>query len=191
VGVVWLMGEVLYKAASSSYLFKMKIIRFCYRKVIDASSAGAWEKLVHESTYAEFKMQVQLYNEGNKYKSFGEVLHHNPQAERLHFLVSAAATGYVQQLGGKIPNVLDNLGRHFLTFKQYRFEIINSDIEDKHKHQVAINFFSEPVQWHDTVGTYLLISPLHAEINGDGRQTHLLELMPFLSIYTLKEETNG
>jgi hypothetical protein len=117
------------------------------------------------------------------------VLLNNPAAEQLHFLVSAAATGYVQQLGGKIPGVLDNLGRHFLSFTHFRFEIINSDIERKENHQVAINFFSGPVQWLDTIGNYLLVAAVEGEKTEDGLSTHLLELKPFLGIYTVKEET--
>jgi hypothetical protein len=164
-----------------------KLIRICYRKIIDASAVNGWDKMVHEASYAEFKMQVQLYNEGNKYKTFAEVLVHQPQAAQLHFLVSAAVTGYVQQLNGIVPDVLDNLGRRFLSFTQYRFEIINSDIEKKEHHQIAINFFSEPMVWHSTIDNYLLLSPAGATATEDGLPTHLLELKPFVSIATLNE----
>jgi hypothetical protein len=164
-----------------------RIIRFCYRKVIDASSQGAWEKLVFDSTYTEFRMQAQLYNQGNKYKSFSEILLNNPSAEKLHFLVSAAVTGYVQQLGGKIPDVTDNLGRLFLKFSQYRFEIINSDIDNKTIHQVAINFFSEPIYWHDTIDGYLLVSDTGVEAVENTILTNLVQLQPFLSVYSIKE----
>ena len=67
-----------------------KIIRLCYRKVIDASSSKTWEKYVFDSTYAEFLMQSQYYNQGKKYNSFGELIRNVPGAEKLHFLVSAA-----------------------------------------------------------------------------------------------------
>ena len=42
-----------------------KIIRLCYRKVIDATSSKPWDKYVFENTYAEFLMQapVQLHGQ--------------------------------------------------------------------------------------------------------------------------------
>ena len=134
-----------------------KIIRLCYRKVIDASSSKQWDKYVFESTYAEFLMQAQLYNQEKKYSSFSELMQNAPGAEKLHFLVSASMVGYLQQLDGVVPDILNNLGKHFLKFTDYRFEIINSDIKAKSTHQVAINFFSEPLIWHDTIENYLLV----------------------------------
>jgi hypothetical protein len=166
-----------------------KIIRLCYRKIIDASSQKQWEKLVFESSYTEFRMQAQFYNQEKKYTSFGELLLNVPGSERLHFLVSAAVTGYVQQLNNKIPDILNNLGKHFLAFQQYRFEIINSDINNKEAHQIAINFFSEPLIWQETVNDFLLVSPINTAQDKDGLLTDMVQLQPFLSIYSLKEET--
>ena len=166
-----------------------KIIRLCYRKVIDASSQKTWDKYVFDSTYTEFLMQSQYYNQEKKYSSFGELIQNVPGAEKLHFLVSAAIVGYLKQLDGVMPDILNNLGKHFLQFTGYRFEIINSDIKNKTGHQVAINFFSEPLAWHDTAGGYLLVSPLNGEKNEDGILTDLVQLQSFLSIYSLKEET--
>jgi hypothetical protein len=165
-----------------------KIIRLCYRKVIDASSQKAWDKYVFESSYTEFKMQAQLYNQQKKYNSFGELLQHAPGADKLHFLVSGAVVGYLQQLDGTIPDILNSLGKHFLKFTNYRFEIINSDIQNKASHQVAINFFSEPLVWHDTINNHLLVSPVNAKATEDGVLTDMLELPSFLSIYSLKTE---
>jgi hypothetical protein len=165
-----------------------KIIRICYRKIIDVSSQKPWDKLVFESTYKEFLMQSQFYNQEKKFETFSEMLIHVPAAENLHFLVSASVIGYLQQLGGKIPDIQNKLGRHFLDFKNYRFEIINSGIKNKDNHQVAINFFSEPFTWHDTIGNYLLLSPLHSESNENGVLTDLVQLQPFCSIYSLKTE---
>ena len=166
-----------------------RVIHFCYRKVIDASSKKTWDKYVFESTYTEFLMQAQFYNQEKKYTTFSELQVNVPNADKLHFLVSAAIVGYLQQLGERIPDILNNLGKHFLSFKNYRFEIINSDIKSKTSHQVAINFFSEPMIWHDTIDSYLLVSPLAGEKSDDGILTHLVQLQPFLSIYSIKEET--
>ncbi|MBC6608056.1 hypothetical protein H8B13_14610 [Hymenobacter sp. BT188] len=161
-----------------------RLITLCYRKIIDANASRPWEKMVFEDTYTEFRMQAQLLNQEKKYRSFGELLHYAPGADQLHFLVSAAVRGYVQQLGGLVPDVIDNLGRHFLKFSKFQFEIINSDLLDKARHQVAINFYSEPLMWHDTIGTQLLVS----EAAGVGGEilTNQLSLLPFLSIYSLQ-----
>lgn len=123
-----------------------RTITLCYRKIIDATATRPWDKLVWEDSYAEFRMQAQTFNPGNAYRSFGEILHYVPNAERLHFLVSGAVTGYLHQLNERMPDILNNLGRHFLRFNRFQFELINSDLTDKSKHQVAINFVSEPLR---------------------------------------------
>lgn len=151
------------------------------------SSQKLWDKYVFDSTYKEFLMQSQFYNQEKKYSSFSELLIHVPGAENLHFLVSAAITGYMQQLNGKVPDILDNLGKQVLVFTNYRFEIINSDISNKATHQIAVNFFSEPVKWHDIAGNFLLISASDATVTTDGVLTNMLALQPFLSIYSIKE----
>jgi hypothetical protein len=160
-------------------------IRLCYRKVIDAQSAKPWEKLVFEDSYAEFLMQSQLYNHEKKYSTFSDIITHVPAAERLHFLVSAAVIGYLQQLQGRVPDLVNNLGRLFLPFNNYRFEIINSDLKDKTKHQVAINFFTDHLVWHDTINNQLLVSIPGNTENGQ-ILTELFALPPFVSIYSIK-----
>ena len=167
-----------------------RIIRFCYRKIIDASSQKVWDKYVFESSYKEFLMQVQFYNQEKKYSTFVELLKNVPNAERLHFLVSPSVTGYLQQLNGVIPEVLNSLGNQFLPFKNFKFEIVDSDVKYKSAYRVAINFFSEPMRWHDTIGEQLLVSETEGEKTEDGDLTHLLSLQPSLSIYSLKEEAS-
>jgi hypothetical protein len=166
-----------------------KIIRLCYRKIINTSSLKAWDKNVFESSYAEFLMQAQFYDQEKKYTTFANLLINTPSSDKLHFLVSAAITGYLQQLEGRVPDILNTLEMQFLEFRNYRFEILNSDIKNKATHEVAISFFSEQLVWHDTIDNCLLVSTLHAEKNEEGFLTHLVQLKPFLSIYSIKEET--
>lgn len=162
----------------------MKSIRFCYRKIIDINTSKAWERLVFEDSYTEFKMQEQRFNTAGV-SSFAEMLQHNAAAEQLHFLVSGAALGYVQQLNGKIPDVVNTLGRQFLPFVNFRFEIIHSDITNVAKHKVAINFFSQPVNWIDTIGSTMLLNINHEKENNE-LLTHLLTLQPYLSICSIQ-----
>lgn len=165
----------------------MRIIRLLYRKTIDTSSSRPWEKLVFDNSYTEFLMQAQNYNREKKYTTFGELIHNVPGAEKLHFLVSAAVVGYLKQLDGKVPDILNNTGKLFLPFTNFRFEIINSDLRKKEAHQVAINFISEPLAWYDTIGDRLLVGLGADEAGGDGVLTEMFSLQPFLSIYSLKE----
>lgn len=158
-------------------------ITLCYRKIIDASATRPWDKLVLADSYRELRMQAQYFNQGNKYRTFGELLHYVPAAERLHGLVGGAVVGHLQQLGGLVPDVLDNLGRRFLRFENFHFELINSDLLDPGKHQVAINFFSEPLVWQATVGPYLVATGA-ASASG-AAPVHTFQLQPFVAIHSL------
>lgn len=164
-----------------------RIIRLLYRKVIDANAQKAWERHVFEDSYAEFLLQAQFYNQDKKYNTFGELLTHVPDAEKLHFLVSPAITGYLKQLNGKVPDVLNNIGKHFLPFKNFKFEIINSDLRNKARHQVAVNFLTEPLSWHDTIGNQLLVST-NSDSEDGALLTELFSIPPYLSIHSLKEQ---
>src|SRR5689334_7343192 len=104
-----------------------RIIRLCYRKIIDASATGLWEMHVFEDSYEEFLMQAQFYNQEEKYTSFAQLLQNVKGAEQLHFLVSSAVVGYVKQFNGIIPDITNALDKTFLPFTNFRFEIIASD----------------------------------------------------------------
>ena len=158
----------------------MKTISLCYRKIITSSSGAPWDKLVFEDSYQEFKMLVQYFNKDKKYQTFAELIRNVPGAEKLHFLVSASVSGYVAQLNNCIPDIADNLGKRFLQFKNFSFEIINSHINNISKHQVAVNFFSEKLLLHEVIGEYLLLSDLEQQENV--YETHLLKIVPYLSI---------
>jgi len=162
-----------------------RIIRLCYRKIIDNSSTSTWEKYVFDDSYTEFMMQFQFYNQKKEYTTFSQVITKVPGSEKLHFLVSTAIVGYIKQLNGIVPDVLNNSGKHFLPFKNFRFEIINSDVTDRSRHKVAVNFFSDPLIWHDTIGSQLLVS------TGDKKDeeeilTEMFSIQPLLSIYSIR-----
>lgn len=165
------------------------VIRICYRKIIDASATAAWDRQVREACYAEYRMQAQFFNTGKKYNLFSELLAAEKGAAQLHFLVSAAATGYLQQLGAKMPDLLDNLGLPFLDFTHFRFEIVEADSRDASRFRCAIYFFSQPLHWHATIDGYLLLAVTKQQANPDGRHTHLFRLPPFVSIYSIQTDT--
>lgn len=164
----------------------MRRVILCYRKLLDAQSARPWDQLVFADSYRELRLQAQFFNPEGRHRTFGELLHHVPAAERLHGLVSGAVVGYLRQLNGLVPDLADNLGRRFLKFENFRFEIINSDLQDQSQHRVAINFFTDPLYWHEpALGPFLLLSAAPPdEITGE-QLTHLLQLQPFVAIHAL------
>ncbi|MBJ6143811.1 hypothetical protein [Hymenobacter sp. BT559] len=163
-----------------------RVITLAYRKVLDATASKPWDKLVLVDSYRELRMQAQLYNPGGQYRTFGELLHYVPGADKLHFLVGGSIGGYVQQLKGVVPDIVNNVGRYFLKFTRYQFELINSDLHDQSKHQVAITFYAEPLHWHDSIAPYLLVSDAAAPAEASGEVlTHLVQLQPYLTIHSL------
>lgn len=162
-----------------------KIIVLRYRKIINADSNSTWERLVHQDTYQEFKMQSQLYNQEQRYNSFSEMLRNVPGAEKLHFLVSAAATNYVAQLKNVIPDITNNLGLRFLEFSHFKFEIINSDLKNIDKHVVAINFYSEELNYIAQVGSYLLTSKVAQPTENNIQLTDMFTISPYLTIHSI------
>lgn len=163
-----------------------RIITLCYRKIIRPGATAPWDKMVHEDSYMEFKMQAQNFSAGTAFTSYAQLVQHFPDAQKLAAMVTPAVTGYVQQLGDIIPDILNTLGRRFLRFNSFLFEIINSDVNDRDKHSIAINFFSEPLVWHDTIANNLLISAHNPTTEAEGEVfTNLFQLQPYLNIHSI------
>ena len=163
-------------------------IRLCYRKVISVDSISTWERLIFVDSFTEFKIQSQYYNQENNYHTFAELLLHSPHAIQLHSLVSRAITGYIKQLNGIVPDVTNNLGLLFLTFNQFHFEIINSDLRNIDKHRVAINFYSDELNYLAQIDQYLLTSKINSTTENMGETlTDLFTISPYLSIYSIQQ----
>jgi len=166
----------------------MRIITLSYRKIIDISADKQWDKFVFEDSYMEFKMQAQNFSAGTAFTSYGEILRNVPDGQRLTGLITPAVSGYVQQLNGVVPDVLNNSGRRFLKFNRFQLEIINSDIHLKERHQIAINFFTVPQIWHDTIGDLMLVSEFAGTYQSEDEiYTYLLRMQPYLNIHSVKD----
>ena len=155
-------------------------------EVITAEAVKPWDRMVFEESFREFRMQAQYYNQDGRHYTFGDLKRYVPGSENLHFLVSAAVSGYIHQLDEKIPDIVNSLGKQFLSFSRFNFEIINSDLRDIAKHQVAISFVSDPMRWIDTVADHLLLAG--AEDDEGETLTHMVQLRPFFSIYSISDE---
>lgn len=160
-----------------------RIIRLCYRKIIDSHSLNAWERAVFDATHLEFYMQAQRLDPDGTFTTFQEITENIPNAGQLHYLTSTAAIGYIRQLKDTMPDIANASGMLCLPFKEFKFEIVQSHTEDKARHKIAIWFYSEPVIWIDTLGNQLLIS-YQSEVlrSGVAVETDLITLVPFLSI---------
>lgn len=164
------------------------IIKLCYRKIIDSTAQKPWDKFVLADSYTEFLLQSQMYNEEKKYSTFSDMVNNVPNADKLHFLTGTAVTGYLKQLNGIVPDVVNSMGKLFLPFKNFRFEIIISDTKNKALHKVAVNFYSEPLVWHATIGSQLLVSVESNPANDQGEiLTETFSLQPFASIYSISQ----
>lgn len=170
------------------------IIHLSYRKIIDASSQKLWDKYVFDDTYMEFYMQAQFYNQENRYNTFQELLDNVPNADRLHYQTSTAAIGYIRQLNGLVPDIVNTSGKLCLPFTQFKFEIIQSHVQQKEAHRVAILFYSEPLTWLDTIDNTLLIAygdQREALREGKAVDTDMLTLQPYLSISSFQNESTS
>ncbi|MBO9638113.1 MAG: hypothetical protein J7576_08095 [Siphonobacter aquaeclarae] len=166
-----------------------RIIRLGFRKLISRASDKPWEQFVYEDTRRELFMQAQYFNPDGKYATFSELIAQVPAAEKLHALTSTAAVGYLRQLDGKIPDILNAYGRRCLPFSDFRFEVIQSHFRKKEEHTVAVTFYSDPLTWIDMPGTYWLVA--YGDRRDDleaGREveTDLIPQQPFLSIHSLR-----
>lgn len=133
------------------------VIKLSYRKIIDSQSTKAWDKAVWESTYLEFFMQAQQFDQSGQSLTFQEILDNNPRADQMHYLVSTAAMSYLKGLKF-IPDIINTEGVECLTFQNFKFEIIQSHTRQKELHQIAITFYSDALTWIDTVHNHFLVT---------------------------------
>ncbi|HEY8937059.1 MAG TPA: hypothetical protein VIM65_17650 [Cyclobacteriaceae bacterium] len=169
----------------------VRIIRLCYRKVINAASTRQWDKLVFEATYKEYYMQAQQFDQEAKYQTFSELITNVPRADQqMHYLVSTAAAGYLKQLNERIPDVPNLSGKPCIPFKKFKFEILQSNRKIKDHHSVLIQFYSEPLLWLDSIGNQLIIA-LGEAYNGGEVETEMINLIPGLSVHSYKLQNNN
>ena len=164
-----------------------RLIRLAYRKVIDASATAAWDRTVFDETYRELYMQAQRYDQAGQYQTLAELLAQVPGADKLHYLTSRAAVGYLKQLDQRLPDVVDSLGSRWVPFTEFTFEVLASHLHRSDAHRIAIVFYSDPLLWLDTIGDQLLLATADQQPAlqaGQFISTHLLTLDSQLSIWT-------
>lgn len=154
-------------------------IKLAYRQVIDNQTAGAFEQDVFTDTYHEFLLQVQAYNQENKYLTLAEVIAANPKANSLHYKVGFSIGLYVKALNGTIPWLTDNSGKANLAFESHEFEIVSSAINDASAHKVRLTYITGDIRLLAVIGDYLVLSA--------SEQTFTIKMRDDLSIVHYSE----
>ena len=160
------------------------IIKLAYRQVIDAASAGDFERNVFRASYQEFLLKSQTYNQDARFKTFSELRANDGRANSLHYKLSFAVMNFISGLNKKIPGLKDNAGNN-LVFEEPRFELIESNITDRAAHRVAINYSTGLLTLLDTIEDYLILG--QGDISGgEAAETFTLKMQPGLSIIYYK-----
>jgi hypothetical protein len=134
----------------------LTIIKLTYRQLIDPSSEDQFEKKVLHYSYEEFLLKSQVYNPEGKFKSFTEMKANDGRANSLHYKSGFAVDGFISALKNTIPKLKDNLGKA-LSFENYSFELVESDISDRTKHSVAIHYSTPRLILHKTIGEFMVL----------------------------------
>jgi hypothetical protein len=163
-------------------------VRFAFRIVINQYSSTAWEKYLWESTYQEFLMQAQLFNDkAQPVLTFKELLSKNEKAEQLHFLVSTAAHPYILQWKGKIYHLADTLGNNFMPFNYCQLDIIDSNIKDIKAHEIGLTFYTPVLSLIDIwEGHYLISLDENLQNLSEGLETLMYKMQNRLSVAYFK-----
>jgi hypothetical protein len=133
------------------------LVKLAYRQIIDSSNRGNFERDVLKTSYEEFFIKSQAYNQEKKFKTFKEMVANDGKANSLHYKSGFAIGNLIQQLNQKIPELQDALGKS-LNFEVDQFEIIDSDITNPASHKIAITYFTGILTYFGNMGEYLLLA---------------------------------
>lgn len=165
------------------------LVRFSYKRFIDANASQAWDKSVFENSYLEFRIQFQNYPESVENTDFGQFIS-KINSDEFQAKVSRSVVGNLQLLDGIVPQISDAYGQLFLEFKKFKFEIIDTDFENKNRHKIAIEFVTEPLLLLGKIGNdYLIALPSELEKFQTKQEilTRLLPSQPSLNIYSFQK----
>ncbi|KAA5532936.1 hypothetical protein [Paenimyroides baculatum] len=136
-----------------------KKIQFTYSQHINNNVSTAWEKHIFEETFNEFLIQSNIFQlENLKVNSYKDLIKHNENAIQLNNLLAARVIPSIELLNNNIFSVPDNLNTSYLQFTHFNVHIIQSNLLDKSKHYITINYISKPYHLIDCINDYYLVS---------------------------------
>jgi len=161
------------------------LIKLAYRQVINAESTSNFEQRVFNDSYAEFLMKIQAYNPDGKFEKYSEIVANDGRANSLHYKTSFAILHHLEELKGKIPGLYDSADRIQLSYEVPEFKLIESGINDKSIHKVAITYITGTLTLIDTIGDFLLLA-VGDQSEKEEMETFMLRTRPGISISSYK-----
>ncbi len=160
------------------------LIKLAYKQVINIKDDGDFEKKVFNATYQEFLLKSQAYNPDGKLKTFTQLKASDGRANSLHYKLGFTIGNFLKSLNNKIPFLKDNADNS-LAFDLPVFELIESDIEDKKAHVVAINYITCVLTLLSVIGEYLILAI--GDVNPEEVvETITVKMQPGLSVMSYK-----
>lgn len=162
------------------------IIQLTCRHTIDFATAAGLERNILEATYKEYLLKSQAYNPTGEYTSFSALKKADGRANSIHYKIGFAADHFISGFRNQIPYLQDVHGVP-IVFEKYRFELIESDINDMQKHKVAIYFTTGNCTCFAEIGNHLLLAyGSHIGDNGPV-ETFMVPLLPGISISSFQQ----
>ncbi|GEP97969.1 hypothetical protein [Chitinophaga cymbidii] len=153
---------------------KKAIVKIAFRQIIDANASGTFERDVWRDSYQEYLVQVQSFDRERQYPTWDALRTAIPKANvNVQYKTAFAIGLYVQGLQNKIPGAITASGQS-ISFENYQFEILASDVRNPNIHAVSITYTTPPLELLDAFGAWLLLR----------RETEVFmaEIQPGLSI---------
>lgn len=161
------------------------IIQVTYRHTIDYTTATGIERNILEATYKEYLLKSQAYNTTGEYTSFTALKKADGRANSLHYKTGFAADFFIAGFKNQMPYLQDVHGVP-IVFEKYRFELIESDINDIQKHKIAIYFITGNCTCFAEIANHLLLAyGSHVGDNGPV-ETFMVPLQPGVNISSVQ-----
>ena len=157
-------------------------IKLAFRIQINVNSTNKWDKCVFESTFLEYKIQHQIWNDAKKpVKAYWELLQINTNAQKIPFMLNAAVFNYVSLLNGEIRSLPDVLGNTFFPIDSFNTDIISAHVEDVFQFKIGITFYTPELKLIDIIDNKYLLSK-DTDENTDGLDTFMFAFHPQVAI---------
>ncbi len=159
----------------------MEVIRLTYKHIINAASSSDFDKSIFHLTYDEFLLKVQTYLLENPCNTFSEIKKKDGRANSLHYKISFPVN-HLLTATDTMPVIKDNMGNN-LRYDMAKTELVESDITDREKHEVAIIYTTPELVLRKTIGEYLLLSKKEdTNEKMESTETFMIRVQPYITI---------